>query len=627
MGREKLDRWCELGIVGLVLAILVFGPLATGAVRGQDFLVIQALTVGVLLLWALRFWLNKTYRVLWPPACWGVGIFLIYAIARYQYADLEYVARQELMRVLIYAVLFLAIVNNLSRQESTQLVTLTLIFLGMLISLYAIYQYLTRSEYVWTFLRPRIYAGRASGTYICPNHLAGFLEMLIPLGLACVVTGRFKPVTKVMLGYASLAMLLGLGVTISRAGWAATAVALLAMFALLLRHRDYRLPSLVLLVVLVASGFFFIQKSFSAQRRIEKTFVLGQDETRFLILSAASKMWRDHFWWGVGPAHFDYRFHEYRPARDTAQMRPDRVHNDYLNTLADWGMVGALLVLLAWILFYGSVLKSWRFLQRGTGDLGGKRSNRFAFVLGASFGLLAILLHSFSDFNMHIPANAILAVTLMALTASHGRFATDSYWVSLKVPGKILGTLVLLATVIYFGGQGWRRYREHQALQQAERFRQNQDKRIAALQNAILIEPMNFETCYTMGEIFRAQSWQGRDGYQRLAQRAIKWYQRSRALNPFDSLSFLREGMCLDWIGEPDQAEPLFRQAVKLDPNGYYTLALMGWHFVQLEDYQEAQKWFVQSQRSNFKSNPITDSYLEIIQRKLAEQPVIRREK
>ena len=45
-----MDNWCERGILGLVLAILVFGPLATGAVRTPDFLVIQALTSGVLLL-------------------------------------------------------------------------------------------------------------------------------------------------------------------------------------------------------------------------------------------------------------------------------------------------------------------------------------------------------------------------------------------------------------------------------------------------------------------------------------------------------------------------------------------------------------------------------------------------
>jgi len=42
---------------------------------------------------------------------------------------------------------------------------------------------------------------------------------------------------------------------------------------------------------------------------------------------------------------------------------------------------------------------------------------------------------------------------------------------------------------------------------------------------------------------------------------------------------------------------------------------------------KEALKWFVQSQRMNFKNNPITDSYLEIVQRKLAEKPAIRPDK
>ena len=41
MDRERLDKWCEWGIIGLVLAVLVYGPLAIGAVRPLDFLVIQ----------------------------------------------------------------------------------------------------------------------------------------------------------------------------------------------------------------------------------------------------------------------------------------------------------------------------------------------------------------------------------------------------------------------------------------------------------------------------------------------------------------------------------------------------------------------------------------------------------
>src|SRR5690349_10639410 len=117
MNRQVLDRWCERGILGLVLAILVFGPLATGAVRTLEFLILQELTIGVVLLWGLRLWLGERPQLLWPPICWAVLAFTIYAIIRYCTADIEYVARLELMRILIYAFLFLAIINNLHRQE------------------------------------------------------------------------------------------------------------------------------------------------------------------------------------------------------------------------------------------------------------------------------------------------------------------------------------------------------------------------------------------------------------------------------------------------------------------------------------------------------------------------------
>src|SRR5215831_2040918 len=148
MNRAVLDKWCERGIFGLVLAILVLGPLATGAVRTPDFLVIQGLTIGVMLLWLARLWLNPRLQLLWPPVCWLVVIFAAYAIARYATADIEYVARLEMVRVVIYAFLFLAVINNLYRQDFTQTIVLTLIFLAMGISLYALYQFITDSDKV-----------------------------------------------------------------------------------------------------------------------------------------------------------------------------------------------------------------------------------------------------------------------------------------------------------------------------------------------------------------------------------------------------------------------------------------------------------------------------------------------
>ena len=149
MNRETLDRWCERSILGLVLGILVFGPLAMGAVDAPAFLVIQGLTVVVMLVWALRLWISPKPRLLWPPLGWVVLAFAALAIGRYLTADIEYVARLEMIQVLMYAFLFFVIVNNLYRQESVHVVSFTLILLAMGISCFAVYQFLTHSNRVW----------------------------------------------------------------------------------------------------------------------------------------------------------------------------------------------------------------------------------------------------------------------------------------------------------------------------------------------------------------------------------------------------------------------------------------------------------------------------------------------
>lgn len=145
MPRERLDKFLECGILALVLAILVFGPLAMGAVDAWAFLVVQGLTMGVMLLWTLRIWFGPPPQWSWPPTGWVVLAFTLYAIGRYLTADIEYVARLELIQVLLYAFLFFAIVHNLRRPASARIIGFTLIFLAAGISGYAIYQFLAQT--------------------------------------------------------------------------------------------------------------------------------------------------------------------------------------------------------------------------------------------------------------------------------------------------------------------------------------------------------------------------------------------------------------------------------------------------------------------------------------------------
>jgi len=559
--------------------------------------------------------------LLWPPLGWVVLAFTACAIGRYLTADIEYVARLEMIQVLMYAFVFFAVVNNLYRQESMQIISFTLIFLAMGISCCAVYQFLTHSNRVWDYVSP--YLGRASGTYISPNNFAGFLEMLLPLATAYVLVGRMKPVVRILLGYSALVMLAGMVVTFSRGGWVAVVVALLVLLGTLIFHRNHRLPAFLLLVVLAVGGTVFVtnylSKTLSYMRRVGTPGEAGELNlaVRLDIWTAAEQMWRDHFWWGVGPAHYDYRFREYRP--ESVQMSPDRAHNDYLNLLADWGAAGGIIVLAGMVTFGAGLRKTWKYVRPSENDFGRGMSNRFAFSLGASAGLFALAVHSMVDFNLHIPANAILGVTLLALLSSNLRFATERHWLGARLPVKMLATLVLVAGVAYLGCQGWRRGQEAVWLARAEQSPVYSPAQAANLKKAFDVELMNFETAYNIGEAYRVQSFDGGQNYENLAKTAMQWYARGMKLNPHDGYNYLRYGMCLDWLEKHDEAGPYFNRADALDPNSYYTAANIGWHYVQAGNYAAARPWLERSLRLRWQQNGAAASYLEITERKLVE--------
>ena len=627
MNREVLERWCERGILALVMVILVLGPLALGAVGTIPFLIIQVLTLLATLLWLGRLWFSPKPQLLWPPICWAVLLFALYAVARYLTADIEYIARQELLRVLVYAFLFLIIINNLRRQESTQIFSFTMVFLAMGISFYALYQFVTGSDHVWQYVTD--FKHRGVGTYFCPNHTAGFLEMILPLAVAYTICGRVKPVTRVLLGYAALVIVAGIGVTVSRGGWASTAIALVALVVVLLFYRAYRLQAFLGIAVLVGLSIYVVPKSYSIMVRfkaLEAEKGSFNRDTRMELWKPALQIWQDNFWWGAGPAHYDERFRAYRP--QTVQLSPYRAHNDYLNTLADWGLVGTVVVLSAWILLGLGIAKTWRTVGSAPAEFTANNgSNRFAFVLGASLGLLAILCHSTVDFNMHIPANAILAVSLMALLSAQLRFATESYWFSARLPTRALLTGSLVFGAVYLGQQAWLHGSEFVWLDRAERAPDFSQQKVKLLEHAFAIDPMNGQAAFTIGEALERQSreggehYQGLEGtdYRKLAEEAMTWLERAMKLNRWYPSAPMLYGRCLDWLGRYDESPHYFDLAERLDPNNYFTLDHIGLHYVELGNFAAAKPWFERSVRLEGEYNSIGRSYLDIIENRLMD--------
>jgi tetratricopeptide (TPR) repeat protein len=413
--------------------------------------------------------------------------------------------------------------------------------------------------------------------------------------------------------------LVGIGVTGSRGSWAATGVGLLFFFGILASHRSYRLPALLMMVLLGGASFYFVTRSHFFKQRAQPAISEGRLDlsVRYELWDATVRMWREHAWLGVGPGHFDYRFRVYRPS--AVQLRPDRAHNEYLNLLADWGVAGAAIVGATFCVLFAGLVRTWRHVRRSEREFASNRSNKFAFVVGAAVGLVALLGHSAVDFNLQIPANAILAVTLMALLSSHLRFATEQYWISAGPVLKTLASLVLVTGIIYFAQQTGRLGREYVWLERASTKGAFSDEKIAALEKAFAVEPRNFGTAFALGESYRTQSFEGGEDYEALAQKAMLWYSRGTNTNPHDGYNFLGYGRCLDYVGRTNESRAFFYRADELDPNGYLTSAFVGRHYVEVEDYAAARQWLERSAKLQKSGNPVATNWLGIVNRKLLE--------
>jgi tetratricopeptide (TPR) repeat protein len=77
--------------------------------------------------------------------------------------------------------------------------------------------------------------------------------------------------------------------------------------------------------------------------------------------------------------------------------------------------------------------------------------------------------------------------------------------------------------------------------------------------------------------------------------------------------------MCLDWLDRHAESEKFYSMAESLDPNSYFTVANIGWHYFQVGDYPAAREWLERSLRLEWNGNIISRSYLDLVEQKLVE--------
>jgi O-antigen ligase len=130
-------------------------------------------------------------------------------------------------------------------------------------------------------------------------------------------------------------------------------------------------------------------------------------EGRRVLWSDALKLIRAHPLAGSGAGCFEIAFTAVQSAE--LDYTIDHAHNDYLEFAVDLGLPAAAL------LFAGFFWLAARAFQAGYRARSGLSR---AHALGAACGVSALLVHSLADFNLQIPANALVFSSLLGLGAA-----------------------------------------------------------------------------------------------------------------------------------------------------------------------------------------------------------------
>ena len=353
------------------------------------------------------------------------------AFPRMRFMSLSIAPGATLREGLFVAALFILgflVLRTVVRGRLIRTIIVVLVASGVFQALYGLFE-LTRA-------RPRLllYAkvfnlDSVTGTFVNRNHLSGYLEMIIPLALGLAVARMnlmafgvkgFRErvllwtskgvLTNVLLLAGVVVMSLGILLSHSRSGAVVLAFTVFLFFGFSVysySRTGFRQPwvgrsiritflAVVALAVVVGVG--------STVRRFALDDLLQED--RPLYWANTVEMIGDFPVFGTGWGTFASAYGAYEKGT-SSEMELRHAHNDYLEAVAELGVVGA--ALLLGIILYIAVQAFLVWRSRRSAQARG-------LALGGIVSLAGAGVHAATDFNLHVTANAVLFTVVLCLT-------------------------------------------------------------------------------------------------------------------------------------------------------------------------------------------------------------------
>lgn len=442
-----------------LIVLLVYLPLAFGGVTDQALFLLRISAGGSGLLWLLHEGLNRNSRhsirlVLSVPgmmSCFGligwIGLHMVplpISVIKFlspQSYDLytetfklsnasaprflplsvcTQATEGEFLNLFAFVTIFLVIIRLVRTTRQFRLIVTTILVVGVCESLYGLLQRFSGKALL--FFYP--YHPWAQGSFVNKNHFAGYISMVILLAFGVLFTRFEQRPSRIQASGAILAeaysktflFLVGLFVMFgalllsgSRGGLLSFTVGLVCFAGLVHMRRLLRRRSLLLLIFLPLAlgliGFSAPELLLRGLQRFTGTDVESSFQVRREIWRTSWRIAHDFPLTGSGLGTFSNLAQRYQPFRWDKRLQYSE--SDLLQFLAETGLIGAGLMLSIAGMFWLGVFARWK-----------QRHARQAVAIGAGglSALLGLIAHGGTDFNLHIPSNALLFTVIAALT-------------------------------------------------------------------------------------------------------------------------------------------------------------------------------------------------------------------
>lgn len=576
----RLERGWDIALALLTLAILGWTTWCLGGYRPETMAISAPLWLSTLALaWARRAVVRS--RGGWRPAlAWWPLPFLVYAVGNVLYVSpVAWLGWLDFFSWLHLAAAYWLGLDLLRRPAARGLLWSGVAAIGFAAVGLAVYQRVADPEWLpLGRLQAAQYLERSGGPFGIPNSLAALLILLIPPAAGAAFEARRPLAWRCGAGIAAAAYLLGLVLTISRGAWLslalAVAVAPLLVSAWTWRRRVGATTTVVL--ALAASAFVLYLSAPPVKSRLDALALDRGERTRPIMWRAAWDLFREAPVVGTGAGSYRVLLERHRP--EGFRDDPKWAHNEYLNTLSDYGLAG-------FILSFGAAGAAGLWIGRRR-----RRSGRGCvadgqwITRGLDVGLIAFGLSLLVDFHLKIPALSMVLGLCLAewvgrRSAPSEEAPSGGGWrISAGAAAAAVAVLAIALVRPRLLAEG-ERYAARQGLDRLAGIddpavlRSDLEPAIAAFRRAVRIDPANANA---WGDLALALTQRAHDqavDAGEVGREAEAAARTALAASDVVPEFWVHLGIALDLQGKWEEAGRCFSRALQLAPNqqaGWY---------------------------------------------------------